>query len=231
MKVGIVGLPNAGKSTLFNALTSGGAIDRQLPVHDDRAERRRRPGAGRAPRSGRQDGEELGARPGDDRLPRHRRPGQRRERGGGARQPVPRLDPGDRRDLPRRPLPRGRGRDPPRRAGRPDRRHRDDRDRADPLRLRAGRAPHPAGRQAGEDRRQSGGRRAGLAGGGERGAGGGQAGALGAGPRGRARRGPQPRRDHLEADPLRRQRRRGNGRGAGGASPPTPTRSTPGRSR
>ena len=70
-----------------------------------------------------------------------------------------------------------------------------------------------------------------LAGGGERGAGGGQARALGAGPRGGARRGPQPRRDHLEADPLRRQRRRGNRPRCRRASPPTPTRSTPGRSR
>ncbi len=32
MKVGIVGLPNAGKSTLFNALTQGGAQLAELSV-------------------------------------------------------------------------------------------------------------------------------------------------------------------------------------------------------
>ena len=83
---------------------------------------------------------QLGAGAGDDLLPRHRRPGQGRLGGGGARQSVPRLDPRDRRDLPRRPLPRRLRRAPSRRPRRPARRHRDDRDRADPRRLRAGRA-------------------------------------------------------------------------------------------
>ena len=180
MKVGIVGLPNAGKSTLFNALTKGGAQTGDYPfttiepnvavaqVPDERLE-----AVAETVRSS-----EL--RPGDDRLPRHRRPGQRRLRRGGARQPVPRLDPRDRRDLPRRPLPRGLRRAAPRRPRRPARRHRDDRDRAGPRRLRAGRAPARPGRQAGQVRRHRGDRRARLAAGGPRGARRRQAGPLGA---------------------------------------------------
>ena len=162
--------------------------DRRLPVHDDRAQRRDRRGAGRAagtasPRRS----AVLEAGTGDDRLPRHRRPGQGRLGGGGARQPVPRLDPRDRRDLPRRPLPRRLRRAAPRRPCRPAGRHRDDRDRAGALRLRPGRAPPGPGRQGGEagdaeaiaerDWLETGGR----------GARRGQAGPLGPGPRRRRR--------------------------------------------
>ena len=152
MKVGIVGLPNAGKSTLFNALTKGGAqtgdypfttIEPNVAIAQVPDERLEQVGG---------DGAQLRAGAGDDLLPRHRRPGQGRLRGGGPRQPVPRLDPRDRRDLPRRPLPRRLRRPPPRRPRRPARRHRDDRDRADALRLRAGRAPPRPGRARGRSR-------------------------------------------------------------------------------
>ena len=46
---------------------------RQLPVHDDRAERGGRPGARRAARRGGEDGRRVEHRPGHDRVPRHRR--------------------------------------------------------------------------------------------------------------------------------------------------------------
>ena len=73
MKIGIVGLPNAGKSTLFNALTRAGAetgdyafttIDPNVAVVGV---------PDRAPRAGRRDGRLERGGPGDDRVPRHRR--------------------------------------------------------------------------------------------------------------------------------------------------------------
>ena len=98
LSIGIVGLPNVGKSTLFTALTRKAVGRVQLPVLHHRAERRRRAGARRAARPARRARASREDRAGDGRVRRHRRPGEGRERGRGARQPVPRQHPRDRRD-------------------------------------------------------------------------------------------------------------------------------------
>ena len=193
MKVGIVGMPNAGKSSLFNALTRAGAEAANypfttiepnvavVPVADERLD---------------QVAETIGASsvvPRHDRLPRHRRPRRGRARGRGAGQPVPGQHPRDRRDRARRARAPRRRRHPPRGRRRPAARHRDDRDRADLRRPRAGRAP-PRARRA---RRRAAATSAAIA---EerwlrerrRGAAGGPPGAHGARARRRARRAAQP---------------------------------------
>ena len=91
----------------------------RLPVHDDRAERGDRSGSRRAPRRRRRDHRIHAGRPRGARGPRHRRPRARRPCGRGPRQPLSRLDPRDRRDLPRRPRAFRLRRPPSRRRDRP----------------------------------------------------------------------------------------------------------------
>ena len=221
MKIGIVGMPNAGKSTLFNALTAAGAETGDYPfttvepnvavvqVPDERLERV---------------AETLGSSEVvHETIDFHDIAGPRQGglAGGGARQPVPRLDPRDRRDLPRDPRPRRRVRRPSRGPDRPGRRRRADRDRAAGRRPRVRRAPARARREAGPLGRQGGRRRARLAARRwSRRSGGGPAGARGAGAGSRPGRSPQALAADRQAGPLRRQRRRGRERGAAGAARP-----------
>ena len=101
MKVGIVGMPNAGKSSLFNALSQAGAQAANYPfttiepnvavvgVEDERLTTSRGSCA-------------LEHRVGHDRVPRHRRARGGRAQGRGAGQPVPGQHPRDRRAAARR---------------------------------------------------------------------------------------------------------------------------------
>ena len=200
--------PNAGKTTLFNALTRAGAetavypfttVDQNVAVVEVPDERL----AAVA--------EVVGASPAvprDDRVPRHRGAGARRRPGRGAREPVPRRDPRDRRDLPRRARAHRRRRPPPPRRRRPAGRHRGGRSGADPRRPRAGGGAPRAGREAGRLGRRRRGRGARLARD--------VVDALGRGepvrsvpPPDAARRCPRPPPGpDLEAGPVRRQRRR-----------------------
>ena len=90
VKVGIVGLPNAGKSSLFNALTRAGAEAANYPFTTIEPNVAVVPRAGRAARPGGRDRRRHAGRARDDRVPRHRRAGARRAQGRGAGQPVPR---------------------------------------------------------------------------------------------------------------------------------------------
>ena len=117
MKIGIVGMPNAGKSTLFNALTAAGAETGDYPfttvepnvavveVPDERLDRiAELLGSSSVVRETIEFYDIAGLVKGA-------------ARGGGPRQPVPRIDPRDRRDLPCDPRSWRRARSPIPRAG------------------------------------------------------------------------------------------------------------------
>ena len=171
MKVGIVGHAQRGQVVALQRAHAGGRRGGELPVHDDRAERRGRARARRAPRRGGADRRRLGDGVGHDRVPRHRRASWRaRTRARGSATSSWRTSARRTRSLH---VVRAHGDDerhPPRGQRRPAARHRDDRDRADLRRPRAGRAPPRPRRARGARRRQGGGRRGGVAARGDRGA-------------------------------------------------------------
>ena len=158
LKCGIVGLPNVGKSTLFNALTKAGIAAENYPFCTIE------PNVGVVELPDARLGQ-LAAIVKPERIV----PAivefvdiaglvAGASQGRGPRQPVPRPHPRDRRDRQRRALLRGRERDPRRRQGRPGRRHRGDPDRALPGRPRHRREDAwPATVKVGQGRRRQGG--------------------------------------------------------------------------
>ena len=98
LSVGIVGLPNVGKSTVFNALTAGKAEAANYPFCTIDPNVGVVPVPGRAPRADREAHQDAEGHPRDRRDRRHRRPRQGRVAGRRPRQQVPREHPRDQRD-------------------------------------------------------------------------------------------------------------------------------------
>ena len=215
MKVGIVGMPNAGKSSLFNALSQAGAQAANYPFTTIEPNVAVVGRGGRAPRRGRARrsapsnivpdtiefhdiaGLVAGA---------HKGEGLGNQFLANIRETDALLHVVRAHDDPNVIHPDGRVD--------PARGHGHDRDRADLRRPRAGRAPPRADRARGARRRPGRGRRGGVAARGGRGAAGGPAGALGAAAGGGAERGARPRRADRQAGALRGERRRGRRRRA-----------------
>ena len=155
LSLGIVGLPNVGKSTLFTALTRKDADAANYPF----ATIEPNVGLVEVP-DARLDALAEIVNPqrdaaGGRRVRRHRGPGEGRERGRGARQPVPRQHPRDRRHLRGRALLLGPQRHPRRGPREPRERRRDDPHRARARRPRHHRARAAAAREGSQARQDA----------------------------------------------------------------------------
>ena len=88
-RFGFVGLPNAGKSSLYNALAGRRRPRRAVRLRHHRPQRRHGPGARPPPRRPGRDEQEQERRAGHRAVRRHRRPGGGGQQGRGAGQQVP----------------------------------------------------------------------------------------------------------------------------------------------